>query len=232
MMSRSSSAFGPERRRGPLAITGIVLVCAALVLGIVMRSASLREAEYAVNRALASHASGALDALAKGFNIVFGPAGGVAVFLVLAVIVWLGRRSLVVGGYFLVLAVCGWAASAVLKVVISEPRPAVQGLCPRMVGGSCVWLVSETGNDAYPSGHTAGVTAVVSALVVVTRALVRRIVLIVGAIAVVGVAWSRLYLGVHFLTDTIGGVLVSVGAVLVAIWLCGLVFRNRSRLAR
>jgi membrane-associated phospholipid phosphatase len=67
---------------------------------------------------------------------------------------------------------------------------------------------------AYPWGHS----AVAASLVVVTALLVRRRRLwIVGALYVISMGFSRMYLNVHWFTDVLGGAAVGL-AVGLALW--------------
>jgi undecaprenyl-diphosphatase len=62
---------------------------------------------------------------------------------------------------------------------------------------------------SYPSGHSSGIaTLVVVALVLawpLLRPRARPVVAAVGVAAVVVVGLSRMWLGVHYLTDVVGG---------------------------
>lgn len=71
-------------------------------------------------------------------------------------------------------------------------------------------VISDFGS--YPSGHTANAAT----LAVIAILLFPRLwVLIVGIILTIAMAFSRTLLSVHWLTDTIGGMLVGVGTVLI-----------------
>jgi membrane-associated phospholipid phosphatase len=77
-----------------------------------------------------------------------------------------------------------------------------------------------TQTHSYPSGNVAGTAALMGALLLVYRGSVRPL-LVVAAPVVVGIiAVTRLYLGVHWLSDTIAGTLVGaffvLGALLVS----------------
>jgi undecaprenyl-diphosphatase len=64
---------------------------------------------------------------------------------------------------------------------------------------------------AFPSGHAMTSMALVAALVILTwGSLWCWPVLIIGSLFVVGIGWTRLYLGVHFPSDILAGWMVSV----------------------
>ncbi len=64
---------------------------------------------------------------------------------------------------------------------------------------------------AFPSGHAMSSMSLVAALVILTwGSLWCWPVLIIGSLFVVGIGWTRLYLGVHFPSDILGGWMASV----------------------
>ena len=101
------------------------------------------------------------------------------------------------------------AISDLVKLLTSRPRPSVEHL--QAVSGS-----------SFPSGHTTQAAAFWLALALTLRAtaLRRQTVWLVCAGAVLialAVAWSRVYLGVHYPSDVIAGLLLGSGwAVFVA----------------
>lgn len=89
--------------------------------------------------------------------------------------------------------------TSALKALIMRPRP---DLWPQ--------LASET-NWSFPSGHATGSAAVAIALAVLAwNSRYRWPVVIAGAVFTVVVSWSRLYLGVHYPTDIVGGWCVAI----------------------
>lgn len=85
-----------------------------------------------------------------------------------------------------------------------------------------VWQIHDglLQSNAYPSGHVtsvtalAGVTAVVVGMLVRRRG-VRRLVYTLVTVGVLLVAFDRIFLGRHFPSDVIGGILLAIGMVLV-----------------
>jgi membrane-associated phospholipid phosphatase len=92
-----------------------------------------------------------------------------------------------------------WAVES-LKAVFERPRPPHRVIAVTL--------------SAYPSGHS----AVAAALVVVLALLIRhRWFTLIGVIYVVAMGYSRLYLNVHWFTDTLGGTALGIGVGL-AMW--------------
>ena len=131
-------------------------------------------------------------------STIGGPVG-VAVIAVVVVIVllMLGRRHRVV--YFAITAAGGGALDWELKRYFARARPAVAQMLMRASGYS------------FPSGHAMGSTVVFGALAyLVLRANVRwrwkAAALALATTLIIGVALSRVYLGVHWISDVGAGI--------------------------
>ncbi|MCU1398120.1 MAG: rane-associated phospholipid phosphatase [Acidimicrobiales bacterium] len=101
------------------------------------------------------------------------------------------------------------AAFIVVTDIVRRPRPSVSHLDHSPVGSS------------FPSGHVAASMAYIAIAVVVfwhTRKLwVRTISVILSVTIPIAVALSRMYRGMHFLSDVVGGALLGGAAVLLTV---------------
>lgn len=97
-----------------------------------------------------------------------------------------------------------WGAAQATKPLLDRRRPYEREGVPR--------LVAPPAGAAWPSGHP----AVVAAVVVATRDGVGPVPYVVGWLTAAAVAWSRLYVGVHYLGDVLGG--LGLGATVGALW--------------
>ena len=123
-----------------------------------------------------------------------------------AVTLWLlvGRRRWAALAFALTWLGAAVTSSAV-KALIDRPRPPAS-----------VSLV-HVGSASFPSGHVLAMASTTLVLVLVLVPPGRRAWWFVAvAAATLTMAWSRTYLGVHWLTDTVAGALLGWGVALVA----------------
>lgn len=72
---------------------------------------------------------------------------------------------------------------------------------------------------AFPSGHVVNAASTVVLVAALLTPVVRRYWWIFGAVFTVAMMWSRAYLHLHWLTDTVAGALVGAGVALAWWWI-------------
>ncbi|NEN07713.1 phosphatase PAP2 family protein [Diaminobutyricibacter tongyongensis] len=102
--------------------------------------------------------------------------------------------------YYAIAAVTSVALTTIIKNLVGRPRPTE--------------ILVQPDFGSFPSGHSAN-----AALIATTLGIIfwRTWIWIVGAVYTVLMMLSRTYLGAHWISDTVGGMLVGVG-VAVIIW--------------
>ncbi|MGW4929204.1 phosphatase PAP2 family protein [Agromyces sp. NPDC004153] len=102
--------------------------------------------------------------------------------------------------YSVVAAFASATVTRVIKVVVARPRPED--------------ILVNPDFGSFPSGHSANAAVVATALGII---FLRTWVWVAGAAYTVLMMLSRTYLGAHWVSDTIGGMLVGAG-VAVIVW--------------
>ncbi len=197
MPDRSAHVTGA---RAPLRVAGAGAITFAVAGALAARRPLPRWDHDAVRRAL--ELSGRFD-LPLRVGMQFGT---VAVAIVLAVLVLVVQRSLGRSAAVVVAALAARQLAEVAKDLWDRPRPgaAYPDLVPRLF---------EAGHG-FPSAHA----AVAAAVAVAIAAGASRVWwAALGALAIV-VACARVYFGVHFVLDVVGGLALGtiVGGLVVA----------------
>lgn len=191
-------------------VVTIVLFVVTVAIGFIVKLVpAIGTAQLPLDAALNRRHTSAFDAIALALDKIDQPVVVGVILVIVFVIVWLltgWRRALGV----VVVAGAGWVTCLIVKYVVHLPRPAL-GDVPHQ-------LLKSASTLSYPSGHVAFVAALGAALfMAVVRRTSRVAIVVVFVLLAALVAASRLYVGVHYLTDTVGGVLNGVaGAVLFA----------------
>ena len=119
-----------------------------------------------------------------------------------------------------------------IKNVVARPRPYAEG----MIDGLKL-LIEEQKDWSFPSGHTTNSFA--TAWVIFRRTTLGRRVGagarfagILALVLAILISLSRLYVGVHYPTDVIGGVIIGIFSAEVALRLWKVFFRHNKQLVK
>jgi undecaprenyl-diphosphatase len=135
----------------------------------------------------------------QGITAIGG--GGVLASVAMLCGIWLGvRRSRRDAAGYLGAVVLGWACYGLLKWAFGRPRPTV------------IERLADAGWYSFPSGH-AMMSAVILGLAVLLLTERRMPRGAVGLLVAL-IAFSRVYLGVHYPSDVVAGLLAGTGWVL------------------
>lgn len=202
---------------GFLVARGAVLAVMALVLAMVTDAAAEGDGLTAVDRPIWSflidHRTPLLTETARALSDV-GSTGVMGVAAVAtATVLWTRHRR---QDAVLIVAVTAGAGLIVLlaKPIVGRARPPEE-----------FRLVVET-NQSFPSGHAVASAAVIGVLAAVLVPLLHRrgervLVRVLAAALVLAIGLSRLYLGVHWPTDVVGGWLAGTGWLLLCLTAVG-----------
>ena len=200
--------YVPAWALGALTLLGSLFVVLALIA---QHAATGTALDHAVLDAMIHHRHPALTWWAIAVTEIGSPVGVGALTLLCSAVLWRRLASpwpaLVVVG-----AVAGAGIlSTAIKIIVGAHRPPLS-----------VQLITET-DPSFPSGHVTGTLALLGALTAVLghhrRTPARAVLLALTAAGAVTVALTRLYLGVHWVSDVAGGLLLgalaAIGAHLV-----------------
>jgi undecaprenyl-diphosphatase len=139
-----------------------------------------------------------LKEIALVFNALGRGLGWALSLAAVAVMLVVARRWLALVAFALTESLTS-LSSVLLKALVGRPRPP-DG------------LVHPVGS-AFPSGHAAyaGATCVALVLLFTRPGPRRRLWSVIAIAAIVGMAWSRTYLQVHWLSDVVAGSLLGIG---------------------
>jgi membrane-associated phospholipid phosphatase len=139
-----------------------------------------------------------LDWMSYGMNWLGGGAFGTFILPIAIVIVLLIIKRPWSALFFAIVSLASVGVVQLLKSIVGRARPE-EMLVPSDFG-------------SFPSGHAANAATMAVALGIIFP---KVWVWAAGAIWVAAMMFSRTYLGVHWLTDTIGGALLGAGVVLI-----------------
>ncbi|MCS3779112.1 phosphatase PAP2 family protein [Tsukamurella ocularis] len=186
----------------------VALVAAVVALGLLVGWKPVTEADGEVLEEMIEHRDSATTSVMTLITDVFSPGGTIAIGIaVAALLAW--RRSAASAVFVLGSTAVASAATLALKYAFARQRPPLID-----------HLANET-DYGFPSGHVTGTTALLLATTVAITAgwtARRRLLALLVPAAVIGaVAASRLYLGVHWFSDTAAGFAIGLAGVAVGL---------------
>lgn len=192
------------RRRWPVISAGVGMGVAVLLGALIALRGSPLGADEEFMSELLEERGPWFDVPALFLDWIGGHLVGV-VIVPLAMVIWLlALRRPWAAGFSIVAAAVSAGLVQLLKALFDRARPE--------------FMLVASDEGSFPSGHVAN-----AATIAVVLALVfglersRWWVWLAGAAYVVAMALARTYLGVHWVTDTIGGALLGAG-VAVVLW--------------
>ncbi|KXP00150.1 phosphatase PAP2 family protein [Tsukamurella pseudospumae] len=228
--------FSLTGRSRALLASAVALVAAVVALGLLVGWKPVTEADGEVLEEMVEHRNAGTTAAMRLVTDVFSPGGTIAIGVVLAALLaW--RRSAASAVFVLGSTAAASAITLVLKSLFARQRPPV------------IDHLTNESDYGFPSGHVTGTTALLLATAVAVTvgwpALRRLLALAVPAIVIGIVAASRLYLGVHWFSDTAAGFAVGLAGVAMGLallppdswarwdrWLSNTVERRRAQRSR
>jgi len=167
---------------------------------------TIQSTDFAIVQSAVAHRSAALTPLMHRFSDLGGEITVIVILAIALLGLLLARRwvdalavlGATVGSLYLYEFIVRW---------VGRHRPAVQHL-------------ENPGGSSFPSGHVANSTALYLAILLAVFVFVRRgslrVALLVVALALVtAIAVSRIYLGLHYLSDDIAGFLIGAAWALI-----------------
>lgn len=223
-----------SRRLDPYLPHGLTVTCLSVLAGTCLiafmeltedvgEHEGLATVDARIHAQVLAHRSSSLDVVMKTVT----RAGSNALLIPLVVVLALAfRRTLRTwrpGAQLVVAYGLAVLAHTLVTHAVNRPRPPAGG-----------WLAPATGSS-YPSGHAMQVTALFGTLLLAAgQYATRRVRTLATGVAVVMVLLvcvSRVYLGMHWFTDVLGGLLLSAAVVCLTAIAFALLRRRGNRAA-
>ncbi|WP_150268479.1 phosphatase PAP2 family protein [Paenibacillus tepidiphilus] len=162
--------------------------------------------------------TGGLTFLAKGLSLVGSTGLVIGISIVAMVLLFCLLKHWAELAFFLVASLGSQLLNISMKLWFRRERPNIHRL-------------AEAAGYSFPSGHSMAAFTLYGVLAYLlwrhTRSRKERLLLILFAVLMtLGIGWSRIYLGVHYPSDVIGGYAAS-GAWLMLCIACFTAYRNR-----
>ncbi|MGU3435946.1 phosphatase PAP2 family protein [Actinomycetes bacterium M1A6_2h] len=195
------------RRRGSDLANGTAVTAAGFVVALLALGAGvhghgwLTQWDVPATSWIVDHRTHLLGQVAVAVTDAGGPPATAAVGVIVAGLLWWRTRSSIPSIVLLLTVGLAAIACTIIKLVVARDRPPVS-----------IHLMTET-DYSFPSGHVTGSATLLFMIAILAGAgasAARRTLLTLATVCLVTVvAVSRLYLGVHWLTDVVAGALLA-----------------------
>ncbi len=152
---------------------------------------------------------------------------GSTYFISAAVPVFLLTEGLIKKDRFLKIKARNVFTSIVIELIISETiKESINRKRPAETYPGIIFPYKIVSGRSFPSGHTSLAFATAASLSIQCK---KWYVTVPAYIWAASVGYSRMYLGVHYPSDILGGAAVGVGSAYLSEWLSKKLFRQRNR---
>lgn len=187
------------------------VICIAVVLGIGLWGVyfnDIRINQITIDVFLNQNGSAGLNTAALAVEKYFSPIYAVGITGVLAILVWIATKRLSTAIGFGLVVAAAWLPVAIFKLLFDASRPDSSAM------GN--FLVPTQVDSSYPSGHVSFAIGLAYALyLVIGQGRIKTLIAVLGILLVAFVIYARLYVGVHYLSDTVGSVFASIAGILI-----------------
>lgn len=164
------------------------------------------QTDWVISQLLVLHGDAADGAWAAVLQFVtwighFGPRTAMVALLALLVYRWRGAMG---AAAFLGFSLLSSGYSSLLKTIFDRPRPDI------------IAHLDAVSSASYPSGHAAGATVLYVMLAMAVPSQFRVAAWILAVVMISLMSISRLALGVHWMTDIVGGLAIGMAFALLA----------------
>lgn len=190
-----------DKRNIIIAAIGLLALVLFIFLALMIRVPGITDLDIRVSKAFSLWRPALLTASLKSVTALGSVAIGGFLAIILAAILWRERKR--IEALFLAIAIAGVLMVDPLKALIERPRPnaTIIGFVPIEMRGF-----------SFPSGHSVLSASIYGFLLVIIIINIKGRLRIAAAsflvILLILIGLSRIYLGAHYLSDVIGGLLL------------------------
>ncbi|GAB3274382.1 hypothetical protein GCM10027449_12640 [Sinomonas notoginsengisoli] len=186
----------------------VILSVVLLAIGLAATTTPYTNSELAIDQWMSNQHVGWFNAVALAIEQILGPRGAIVILVLLLVVLWAVRRTPVDALAVVSITGFGWVYSLLFKYVIHRHRPDSSLLANP--------LSPDMDPNSFPSGHVCFAVSLTIALYFLFRhTRAGTWILVVGLIVSAFVAWTRVYVGVHYPMDVIASFPASIAGILL-----------------